>query len=552
MELEALAGYLERLSAVSGRIEMAQIASQLLQEAEGDLELAVSFAQGKPFPPWDRRELGIAEKTMVKAIAKATGYSEAEVEKRVAKTGDTGLAAQELFGKKKQTTLGYRKLDLQEISAEFAKLVEMEGAGSAERKVKHVMDLLSNASAVEVKYLVRLLLGEMRLGVGEGVMREAVSQAFNVDAELAEKAYSMINDYGEVARIARDKGDKGLRGVSLRLFRPLKPMLAQSVHSVAEAIEAGCTAFEKKFDGMRSQIHVRGDKVQLFTRRLDEVTAQFPDVVEAVKKGVRCKECIIEGEVLAVEGDKPLPFQTLSRRIKRKYDIKGTAHGIPTRLFLFDCMLLDGENLLLAPFRNRRKALQSIIKEHASLSLSPQLVTKDAAAASAFYKQALEEGHEGVMCKNLDAEYKPGSRVGYMYKLKPVTESFDLVIVGAEWGEGRRAEWLGSFLLACRDPDTNELLEIGRMATGLTDEQLQYLTDTLKPDIMEQKGKSVRLRPNVVVEVGYQEIQKSPTYASGFALRFPRLIRLREDRGTDDCDSLDRVAELWERFVRKK
>jgi DNA ligase-1 len=489
---------------------------------------------------------------MVKAIAKATGYTEDKVEKLIAKTGDTGIAAQELFDKKVQTTLGYRKLDLAEIAAEFDKLSAMEGSGSADRKIKYTMDLLNNASALETKYLARLLLGEMRLGVGEGIVRDAIAKAFNVDAALAERAYSMINDYGEVASIARDKGERGLRAIGIRMFRPLRPMLAQLVHSTQEAIDNKCTVFEKKFDGMRAQIHVKEGEARVFTRRLDEVTKQFPDVVKAVEKGVKCENCIIEGEAVAYKKDQPLPFQHLSRRIKRKYDIDEMVRSIPVKLFLFDCMYLDGENLLLAPLRNRRKSLESIVKEHGNLILSPQLATSKPKEADKFYKAALEEGHEGVMCKNPDAEYKPGSRVGYMYKLKPVTESLDLVIVGAEWGEGRRTKWLGSFLLACRDPDTNELLEIGRMATGLNDEQLQYLTDLLKPDILEQKGKSVRLRPNLVVEAGYQEIQKSPTYASGYALRFPKLIRMREDRGIDECDTIDRVDDLYARFTKKK
>ncbi len=552
MEFETLAHYLERLSSISGRLEMADIVVEVLDKAGDDLPLAVSYLQGKPFPPWDRREIGIAEKTMVKAIAKATGYTEDNVEKLIAKTGDTGIAAQQLFDKKVQTTLGYRKLDLVEIAAELDKLAAMEGTGSNDRKIRHTMDLLNNASALETKYLARLLLGEMRLGVGEGIMRDAIAKAFNVDPALVERAYSMINDYGEVASIARDRGERGLRAIGIRLFRPLRPMLAQMVHSTQEAIDSKCTVFEKKYDGLRAQLHVKDGRVRVFTRRLDEVTKQFPDVVAAVEKGIKCDNCIIEGEAVAYKGGDPLPFQHLSRRIKRKYDIDEMVKSIPIRLLLFDCMYLDGENLLLAPLKSRRKSLEGIVAEHGSLLLSPQLVTSDADKANKFYKAALDEGHEGVMCKNPDAEYKPGSRVGYMYKLKPVSESLDLVIVGAEWGEGRRTEWLGSFLLACRDPDTNELLEIGRMGTGLNDEQLQYLTDLLKPDILEQKGKSVRLRPNLVVEVGYQEMQKSPTYSSGYALRFPKLIRMREDRGLDDCDTIDRVDDLYARFIKKK
>jgi len=318
-------------------------------------------------------------------------------------------------------------------------------------------------------------------------------------------------------------------------------------------MDSGCHAFEYKYDGMRMQAHIKNGEVRVFTRRLEDVTHQFPDVADAIKKSVTAKEAIIEGETVAVdENERPRPFQLLSRRIKRKYKIDEVVESIPVVTYLFDCMYLDGKNLTTDSMKKRRATLKKIMRETAHVKFSKTLVTDSAKGAEAFYKKSLKLGHEGVMAKNLSAAYKPGSRVGYMYKLKPVTETLDLVIVAAEWGEGRRASWLGSYLLACRDPDTNEFLSIGRMATGMTDEQLQFLTDTLKPTIEFEKGKFVKLKPTMVVEAGYQEIQKSPTYDSGYALRFPRLVRIREDRAPEECDSLDRVASLHERFTAKK
>jgi len=553
MDFSAVAETLDRLEATPSRLEMAVIVAQLFKDAGRDLPMVTLFVQGRAFPPWDAREIGVAQKTMTKCIATASGATQKKVEDAIAKLGDTGLAAESLLSKKVQTTLSQKRMSLAEITAMFDRMAAMQGSGSSEKKARHVVELLNSAAANEAKYLVRLLLGEMRVGVGEGIVRDAIAQAYEVPAEEVERAFSLINDYSEVAVISRDKGVAGLAKITMRLNRPLRPMLAQTVHSVAEALENGCNAFEYKYDGMRMQAHIKGNNVRVFTRRLEDVTHQFPDVVSAIKASVKAKDAIIEGETVAVDAnERPKPFQLLSRRIKRKYGIDEMVKQIPVITYLFDCMYLNGEDLVAKPMKERRKALKKVVRETERVRFSKTVVTSDVKQAEAFYKEALSLGHEGVMAKNLDAGYKPGSRVGYMYKLKPVTETLDLAIIGAEWGEGRRASWLGSYLLACRDPDTNAFLEIGRMATGMKDEQLEYLTETLKPFIEFERGKEVRLKPTIVVEAGYQEIQKSPTYSSGYALRFPRLVRIREDRAPEECDTLDRVAAIYERFTAKK
>ncbi|MFC2174318.1 ATP-dependent DNA ligase [archaeon] len=553
MDFAAVAVTLSKLEATPSRLELTEIVAQLFQSSGSDLGTVALFVQGRVFPPWDSREIGIAQKSMIKCVSTATGATAKQVEDKIAKLGDTGLAAENLFHKKPQTTLSKKKMSLKEIHALLEKMASWEGKGTQEKKNRHVVELLNSMSPTGVKYLVRLLLGEMRVGVGEGIIRDAIAKAFDVSPAETERAFSLINDYSEVAQLARDKGDAGLKKIRIRLFRPLRPMLAQTVHSVQEALDNECHAFEYKYDGMRMQAHIKNGEVRVFTRRLDDVTTQFPDVVEAIKKSVSAKEAIIEGETVAVdENERPKPFQLLSRRIKRKYGIDEMVKQIPVVTYLFDCMYLDGKNLLPKNMGERRKALEKIVKPSSEVKFSKTVTTTDPKAAEAFYKESLKLGHEGVMAKNLGVGYKPGSRVGYMYKLKPVTETLDLVLVAAEWGEGRRASWLGSYLLACRDPDTNEFLSIGRMATGMKDEQLQYLTDALKPTIEFEKGKFVKLKPTIVVEAGYQEIQKSPTYESGYALRFPRLVRIREDRAPEECDSLDRVAALHERFTAKK
>ncbi len=557
MKFKELVDYFERLEKTSSRLELTSIVRELIEKAgDEDLSHVLLFVQGNVFPPWDEREVGVAEKMMLKCISLATGYSEREIERKVAELGDTGLAAEFFFKKKAQMTLWRQELEVIQIYRTLEKIAGLEGERSQDRKIKYVVELLNSCDAREVKYLVRLILGEMRLGVGEGIVRDAIAKAYGVDSQLVERVYAILNDFGEVVKIARNEGNEGLKAVKPILGRPIRPMLALALHSINEIFDDFRPAqIEYKYDGMRSQFHVweeNGErKVLLFTRRLENVTRQFPDIVKAVKEAVDpgVSNCIIEGETIAIDDrGEPLPFQVLSRRIKRKYDIEEMVKKIPAQLHLFDIMYLDGKSWLDVSLEERRKKLEEIVKPiPGNVELARKLVTGDVQEAEKFYKEALDAGHEGIMIKNPKAEYNPGARVvGYMYKLKPISETLDLVIVGAEWGEGRRAKWLGSFLLACRDPDTGEFLTVGKMATGLTDQQLQELTDMLKSDILEQEGKLVKLRPRLVVEVGYQEIQKSPKYESGFALRFPRLIRVREDKLPDEADSLDRVARIYE------
>jgi len=326
-------------------------------------------------------------------------------------------------------------------------------------------------------------------------------------------------------------------------------MLAEKVENLKQALdEFGKCAIEVKYDGMRAQIHKKGEKIWVFTRRLEDVTRQFPDLVELCKKGIKAKECIVEGEVLGIDPktNTPLPFQVLSQRIHRKYDIEKMVEQIPVQLNLFDVVYKDGKMLFDLPFKERRKILEKIIRPiPGKLQLAKQLITADLKKAEKFYKEALEARQEGVMVKNLNSKYIFGRHVGGWYKVKPTMESLDLVIVGAEWGTGKRARWLSSYILACRDPETGKFLPCGMMGTGLTEEQFQLMTDTLKSLIIAEKGREVKIKPKIVVEVAYQEIQKSPNYESGYALRFPRLLRIREDKGPEEADTLQRVEELF-------
>jgi DNA ligase-1 len=278
------------------------------------------------------------------------------------------------------------------------------------------------------------------------------------------------------------------------------------------------------------------------------VTKQFPDFVELCRKCLRPKECIVEGEMLGVnpKNYSPLPFQVLSQRIHRKYDIEHMIKEIPIQMNLFDAVFLEGKMLFDKPFIERRKILEKIVRVMPNkFQLTEQLITDDLKKAEEFYKKSLADKQEGVMLKVLDSTYVFGRHVGTMYKVKPIMETLDLVIVGATWGEGARTNWLTSYVLACRDPDTGDLLECGMMSTGLTEDEYNQMTEALKPLIISEKGKTVKVKPRIVVEVAYQEIQKSPTYNSGFALRFPALKNIRFEKGPEEADTIERVTELF-------
>ncbi|RLI87045.1 MAG: DNA ligase [Candidatus Altiarchaeales archaeon] len=549
MDYSRLTEVYQKLEKTSSRLEMTSIVADFLAEVpREDLQIILLFLRGRVFPSWSEKELGIGHKMVIKAISIVSGIPENKVEDKIRETGDTGIAAEQLMVKKAQTTLFTERLTVRKVYENLDKLASLTGKGSQDKKISYIAELLSFSQPKESRYLVRTILEELRLGVGEGIVRDAIAQSFQVDPRLVERAYSLSSDLGEVARIAKSEGNDGLKKINLMPGRPMEVMLAQKAKDIQEVLDKfKIVAFEIKYDGARIQIHKDNSKVHLFTRRLENVTKQFPEIVKSAKENIRGDSAIVEGEMVAIkdlDDRHPRPFQDLSRRIKRKYDIPEMVKKIPVEINLFDVVFYEGESKIGEKFKNRRKLLEKIIMETDTFKLAEQSITNSIEEADKFYRRALNLGHEGVMAKNLDAPYQPGSRVGYMYKIKPIMETLDLVIIGATWGEGRRAHWLASFLLAVLDPDTGEFLTIGKMGTGFTDEQFREMTETLKGEISEQMGKEVKLKPKVVVEVAYEEIQKSPTYSSGYALRFPRLVRVRTDKGPQDADTLQRVEEL--------
>jgi len=567
MDYSVLAETYEKLEKVSSKLQKTEILADLFKKTSTDeLPKVVLMIMGRVFPTNSEYELGIANQMMLKAIAKASGFKATEVEQKFKKTGDLGLTAEEYAKGKRQSTLLKKKLSVDYVFKSLRELPFATGHGSQEKKLNIIAELLLSAKPKEARYIVRTAIENLRVGAAEGIIRDAIVSAFLLRSdtnkeskkeitETVDYAWNIISDFGEIAKIAKEKGIDGLKKPKFEIGKPIQVMLAEKAGSMEEVFKEFKALFvETKYDGMRAQIHKKGTEIWIYTRRLENVTKQFPDLVEFCKKGLTTRECIVEGEVLGIS-DKtklPLPFQVLSQRIHRKHGIEQMMKEIPIQINLFDVICVDGKLLVDRPFSERRKILEKIIRTiPGKLQAAEQLFTDDIKKAEKFYKSALDAKQEGAMLKVPDSSYVFGRHVGGWYKIKPIMETLDLVIVGATWGEGKRSKWLSSYVLACRDPENGKFLECGMMSTGLTEEEYENMTKVLKPLILSEKGKNVEIKPRVVVETGYQEIQKSPNYTSGFALRFPRLVRIRQDRGVDDADSIDRVVELFKSQGRR-
>ena len=547
------AEFCSSIEKISSTLEMTAKIAGFLKRIDDDEDLRdiVLFLTGKIYPPWDERELGVGIGLVYEALKLATGVERSKIENLLRETGDLGKTAELLVRKRKQLTLFQEELTIKKIREVFDTMSALTGEGSQKRKIRLLADLYVSSTPIEARYLTRLVLGEMRLGVGEGIIRDAIAKAWGVSSELVERAYMITNDFGRIAVVVKDEGKEGLEKLKIQLHVPVKMMLAQVAESVDSAVkEMGKVAVEWKFDGTRVQIHWGNGKVTIFSRRLENVTKALPDVVEEVKKAVR-EGVILDGEAVAIKDGKPMPFQHILRRFRRKYEIGKMLEKIPIKVYVFDILFADGEETIDLPLSERRALLESVVGKSGKILLAEQKITDRVENIEDIYHQALNAGHEGVMMKNPKSPYIPGKRGKHWLKLKPVMENLDLVVVGGEWGEGKRSHVISSYELACID-EQGRLLRIGKVATGFTDEELEELTELFKPLVEYQEGKKIKIRPYYVFEVAYQEIQKSPKYESGYALRFPRFVRLRDDKSVDEADTIERVARLYEAQFKSK
>jgi len=544
---ESFAEVCNKIKGISSSLEMTTVVASFLNEVDdNELEVATRFIMGSVFPVWSEKELGIGTGLLYAAIAKTSSLPVRRIEELVKETGDVGTAAEKAIATRKANFnfFSEEKLSIHDVFSRFKTIAGLEGKGSQDAKIKNLQYLFGASKPVETVYLARLAVEELRIGVGEGLLRNAIAEAFNVPAELVERGYMIANDFGLVAYTAKKEGASGLLKLSVVTGRPLKLMLAQVGEGIEEALaEMGSVAVEWKFDGARVQIHKDGNNITIYSRRLENVTSSLPDIVKSVRTYVNAETAILDGESVALGKDKrPMAFQEILRRFRRKYDVTATALEIPLSLNLFDLLYLNGESLIDMTLVERRKKLEEICDKSI---VAEQTITESAAQIKEIYKEALAAGHEGVMLKNPMSLYTPGKRGKNWLKLKPIMDTLDLVVVGGEWGEGRRTSFIGSYLLACRDPYTDRFLSIGRVATGITDEKLEELTEIFKDLVLLETGVHVEFEPKIVFEVAFEEIQKSQNYDSGYALRFPRLVNVRSDKSVEDADTIEKVEQLY-------
>ncbi|MEM4326073.1 MAG: ATP-dependent DNA ligase [Candidatus Pacearchaeota archaeon] len=560
-----LVEFYEKAGSTTKRLEKVDLLSKFLKNLDEKDKDVLYLLMGNIYPDYDERKIGISDKLAIKAISKVSGRDEKDIIQEWKKIGDLGEVTEHLLISKKQSTLNRDSLTTERVLETLRKLPEIQGKGAIEKKIFLIVELLSLASPLEAKYLIRTIIGDLRIGLKESTIRDALASTFFVSdkesKEIIQSALDKSNDLAYVFEISKMGKLNEFKRVEIKPGRPIKVMLAQKVRTISEAFKSvgkPC-AIEYKYDGFRMIIHKDKDVITLFTRRLEDVTKQFPEVVEYVKKYVKGESFILDSEAIGFNKmtKEYRPFQEISQRIKRKYEIEKLQEELPVEINVFDILYYNGKSLIDEPFRKRAELVRKIISTHPyKITPSKQIITSDEKEAKEFYKKAIKDHQEGIMFKNLNAGYQPGSRVGHMLKLKQEERDLDLVITGGEYGTGKRKGWLSSFILSCIDKN-GKFLEVGKVGTGIKEKgesgiSFEELTEKLRPYIIEEEGRSIKIKPKIVVSVTYQEIQRSPKYNSGFALRFPRFTAIRPDKNPEDINSLDDIIKNFEAQKSKK
>lgn len=566
MEYRVLADACQELEDTSSYLDKNEIIAGLLNDTPPEkLEMVVPLLLGRVFPAYISQETGLGIQQLKKAVGRSTGYSGSKIEDLMEELGDLGKVAERLTEEKKQRTLADEILSVEKVFKNLRELPEITGEGSVDRKIAKVSELLTAASPEEAKFIVRTVLGDLRIGVAEGRLRDAIAEAFELPSEKVEHAYMLTTDYGKVARAASEEGKEGLSELDLSVGHPVNPMLAQRSESIEDILErmGGGAAFEIKLDGIRIQPHKKDGEIWLFTRRMEDYTSMFPDLEEPAVESIKPDRAIVDGELVAINKDtgKPMPFQEVLRR-RRKYDIEDVAEEIPVQVYLFDVLLVEDETVLERPYAWRRDKLEDIVDPGDRINIVDHRVLDDSEDIRSFRDEALSKGHEGLLAKNLESSYRAGRREFAWLKLKAEVETLDLAVVGAFAGKGDRAGTYGSYLLAARDTESGNLKTVSRVGSGFTDEELEDLTEKFKKLRVGEKPSDVRseiepdywFKPQEVFEINYEEIQDSPSEAhtSGYGLRFPRYVKTRQDLDASSADTVDDVRRLFKEQEKRK
>ena len=583
MKYSLIAEAYEKIEATTKRLEMTDLLVNLLKNTPKEvIDKVVYLTQGRIYPDFVSVEIGVAERLAVKALAKASGRRESEVEEDLKKSGDLGITAQKFITSKRQLTFVHQPLTVEKVYETFDKMAQTSGSGAVDLKLSLLAGLLSAASPKEARYVIRTVTGNLRLGIADMTVLDALAIAYGGGKEareLVERAYNVSSDLGRVAKVVVEKGLEGVEEFEVLVGEPIRPMLAERLPSPEEILEklGGKCAAEYKYDGERIQAHKKGEDVTLFSRRLENISNQYPDAVELFKKYVRAKNAIIEGECVAVNPDtgEMRPFQELMHR-RRKYEIKQAIEDYPVSLFMFDVLYADGQDFTLKPYPVRRKTLEKVVEKADRVKIATSIVTGNVDELEKFFLKAIEDGCEGLVCKSVarDSVYQAGARGWLWIKYKrdyksEMTDTVDLVIVGAFHGRGKRAGTYGAVLLAAYNRETDTFETVTKCGTGFSDEDLAKLPKMMQKHVIPHRHPRVNstleadvwFEPVVVIEILGAEITLSPIHTcakdsirkeSGLAIRFPRFTgNYRLDKAAEDATTSSEVVEMYQKQLKK-
>ncbi|MHA1237721.1 MAG: ATP-dependent DNA ligase [Candidatus Odinarchaeia archaeon] len=586
MKFEKLCEYYAKIEGTTKRLEMIDLLTSLFKETSPDIiDKVIYLTQGKLHPDWmGLPEIGMAEKMVLDATASALGIKIDELEKYLREKGDLGLTTEYALSKKRQMALltTMAPLTVEDVYEALDKIAQASGPGSAELKKRIFSGLLHRAKPIEAKYISRIVTGTLRLGIADMTILDALAEAFAGSKEhrpLIERAYNLSSDLGYIASILASKGLDAVSTVKIQVGKPIRMMLAQRLSTPEEILEklGGVCSAEYKYDGERVQIHKQDQTVQLFSRRLENITSQYPDVCELIRANVKARDAILEGEIVAIDPDieEMRPFQELMHR-RRKYEIHEAIVKYPVGIFLFDILYLDGEDLTNTPYLKRRETLIKTVKTNTELKIAHQIIVNNLKDLEKFFEEAVEHGCEGLVLKSIqeDSVYQAGGRGWLWIKYKrdyksEIADTIDLVAVGAFSGRGRRAGTYGALLLACYDDERDTFKTVAKVGSGFSDEELENLPKKFKQYIIPHKHPRVESQieaeiwflPAIVMEIKGAEITLSPTHTcalnkikegSGLAIRFPRFTgRWREDKAPEDATTEREIIELYRLQLKK-